>query len=303
MKNNVSGSGDSIFKKKGFFIALYSCMGAVMVLALVISFTNLTTSPNSETARQPDGAGESVNVEASRDESYLTKAEEDELAWKRPTPKPSATAAPNGTTTPAVTPRPAGTTTPSTPVVPIPSQTAPGATTKPTDDAASNGSEPVEETREVSTAATTGELAFTPFSESDKLIWPVYGDIAMVFSADKLVYDPTLNQYRTNDDLRISAQEGTPVKAAAEGKVIDVDSSLVYGQYVTIDHGNGWLATYGQLMDGVLVKEGEIVKTGQVIGGVGQPTGYGSLNGTHMNLRVTHDNEAVDPRDLLVEGQ
>jgi murein DD-endopeptidase MepM/ murein hydrolase activator NlpD len=136
------------------------------------------------------------------------------------------------------------------------------------------------------------------------MVWPVTGDIAMVFSMDRLVYDPTLDQYRTNDDLRIAAKEGTPVKAGFDGQVLAVGRDNVYGHFVTIDHGNGYVATYGQLMDGVLVAEGDTVKTGQVIGGVGKPSYFGSLNGTHVNLRITKDESPLDPRDILVaDGQ
>jgi murein DD-endopeptidase MepM/ murein hydrolase activator NlpD len=135
------------------------------------------------------------------------------------------------------------------------------------------------------------------------MVWPVAGEIAMVFSLDRLVYDPTLDQYRTNDDLRIAAKEGTPVKAGFDGQVLAIGRSNVYGNYVSIDHGNGYVATYGQLMDGLLVDEGETVKTGQVIGGVGKPSYFGSLNGTHVNLRVTKDESPIDPRDILAEGE
>jgi murein DD-endopeptidase MepM/ murein hydrolase activator NlpD len=123
----------------------------------------------------------------------------------------------------------------------------------------------------------------------------------MAFSMDKLIYDPTLDQYRTNDDLRIAAKEGTPVKAGFDGQVLAVGRDNVYGYYVSVDHGNGYTATYGQLMDGVLVKEGENIKTGQVIGGVGKPSYFGSLNGSHVNLRITKDGLAFDPREVLTE--
>lgn len=46
--------------------------------------------------------------------------------------------------------------------------------------------------------------------------WPLEGDIVMDFSSDALVYDATLEQYRTNDCICISASQGTPVKAAAD---------------------------------------------------------------------------------------
>jgi murein DD-endopeptidase MepM/ murein hydrolase activator NlpD len=143
-------------------------------------------------------------------------------------------------------------------------------------------------------------FTFTPFTENDKMIWPVQGELAMAYSMDRLIYDPTLDQYRTNDDIRISAQEGTPVKAGADGKIVEINNNQVYGNYIVVDNGNGWLTTYGQLMDGLLVNEGDIVKAGQVIGGVGKPSAYGALNGTHVNLRITKENEPIDPQTVLL---
>jgi murein DD-endopeptidase MepM/ murein hydrolase activator NlpD len=149
----------------------------------------------------------------------------------------------------------------------------------------------------------TTQLAFTPFSETDKMIWPVEGEIAKLFSGNKLIFDPTYHEYATNDDLRISAQEGTPVKAAAGGQVVDIGYNMNDGNYVTIDHGNGYVATYGQLMEAVLVSNGEVVAAGQYIGGVGEPSPGGSLNGTHVNLRVAKEDEAIDPLTLLAVNE
>jgi murein DD-endopeptidase MepM/ murein hydrolase activator NlpD len=148
-----------------------------------------------------------------------------------------------------------------------------------------------------------GSLAFTPFSENDKMIWPVEGEIAKVFNMNMPIYDPTYDKYVVNDDLRISAQEGTPVKAAAGGQVVDIGYNMDDGNYVTIDHGNGYSATYGQLMEAVLVAPGEVVSAGQYIGGVGEPSPGGSLNGTHVNLRVAKEDVAIDPMTLLAVNE
>jgi murein DD-endopeptidase MepM/ murein hydrolase activator NlpD len=313
-------------------------LGAVMVLALVISYTNLTSGPAEGNAQaRIDGPDEAANVSADQvvpyqqQESYLQQAESNEEAWKRK-PAPTASPAPTEATAPPLKPAE-----PSPPAVKPAAPTVPPASTPPvpqsgeTNDTGSGttAGEGAADTGTVGEAADTGaaaaeteaveikadapveakpvaaeadepkETSFAPFTGEDKMAWPVQGEIAMVFSTDKLIYDPTLDQYRTNDDLRIAVQEGTPVKAGADGKVLSVGNDHVYGNYVQIDHGNGWVASYGQLMDGVLVREGDTVSTGQVIGGVGQPSYYGSLNGTHMNLRLTKDNEPVDPRSVL----
>ena len=133
------------------------------------------------------------------------------------------------------------------------------------------------------------------------MIWPVLGEIVMDFDAYAVVYDPTLDRFAINEDIRISAQEGTPVRAGADGRVLSVGNNVHYGNYVTVDHGNGWVARYGQLMDAVMVKEGEVVRTGQVIGGVGQPSYFGTMLGTHFNFRLTRDGGVINPHMVLAE--
>jgi murein DD-endopeptidase MepM/ murein hydrolase activator NlpD len=279
----------SIFKKKGFFIALYSSLGAVMVLALVISFTTLSPSTSGyETADGGELENEIAQASADQVESYLNQAEMDEQAWLRP----RSTVQPLPTPMPTETPKP-------TPVqIETPPPPAPAPPESPPE--VPPAEVPAQANENVKPTEAPRADAFTPFTAADKMIWPVTGEIAMVFSMDKLIYDPTLDQYRTNDDLRIVAKEGTPVKSGFGGQVVAVGKNNLYGNFVSIDHGNGYIATYGQLMDGVLVKEGETVKEGQVIGGVGKPSIYGSLNGTHLNLRVTKDSAAINPQDILL---
>jgi len=133
----------------------------------------------------------------------------------------------------------------------------------------------------------------------DRMVWPVIGDITMDFSPNVMAFDPTFAGFRTNDDIRIAAQEGTPVRAGADGRVAAIGHSVNYGHYVMLDHGNGWMARYGQLMEAAMVSVGEVVRAGQVIGGVGQPAVFGTMLGTHFNFRITHDGIAVNPHSVL----
>ncbi|MCL1862178.1 MAG: M23 family metallopeptidase, partial [Defluviitaleaceae bacterium] len=142
---------------------------------------------------------------------------------------------------------------------------------------------------------------FEPFSEDAGMVWPVYGEVVMPFSVTSLVFDPTMDRFSTNDNLRISAREGDPVRAGADGRVVAIGSDFWRGNYVTIDHGDGWKSTVGQLMENVLVNEGEVVRTGQVIGGVGQPSMSAARTGTHSHLHITHNDQPVNPYDLLQE--
>lgn len=117
------------------------------------------------------------------------------------------------------------------------------------------------------------------------------------------IWDTTLERWSVNHNMRIAAREGDPVRAGADGRVVSVGTDFANGNYVQIDHGGGWVSTVGQLMENALVSEGEVVRAGQVIGGVGIPSISSARSGTHARLHITHDGQAVNPYDLLQERE
>jgi murein DD-endopeptidase MepM/ murein hydrolase activator NlpD len=121
----------------------------------------------------------------------------------------------------------------------------------------------------------------------------------MDFSMDRLVHDITLNQFRTNNKICIGAGVGTQVKAAADGVVRNVSRTRELGNTIVIEHGNGWFTTYSQLQDGILVEAGDVVVEGQVIGGVGEPSIYYTLLGSHLAFKVVKDDLPVNPSIVL----
>ncbi|MCL2372111.1 MAG: M23 family metallopeptidase [Defluviitaleaceae bacterium] len=271
MKN--TSQGESVFRKRGFFIALYSCLGAVAVLAFVVSFAARSGQGSSE--QDLAHLYEENAVAAGADQVETYRAQVDDEAWFRPRQQPT----PTQPLPPAEPPPPPREHTPPREVPPPP--------------------EPPEPPPEPTPEAVVQPETFTAFEEGDSMLWPVDGDIVMEFSMTSLIYDQTLDQFRTNDHLRISAEEGDPVRAAADGKVVAIGRESRRGHYITIDHGNGWLTTYGQLMANPLVAKGEIVRSGQVIGGIGRQTMFTSLDGSHLHLQVTHNDQPVNPHVLL----
>lgn len=129
--------------------------------------------------------------------------------------------------------------------------------------------------------------------------WPVDGAIVMDFSTEAAIYDPTLDQYRTNDSVAISAPVGSDVKAAAAGTVASVTQDSENGVTIVINHQNGWKTTYSQLQADVA--EGESVAAGQVIGSVVEPTMYGVALGSHLDFAVSCDDVPMDPTVALAD--
>jgi murein DD-endopeptidase MepM/ murein hydrolase activator NlpD len=257
---NVS-EPDSVFRKKGFFIALYSCLGVVAVLAVVV--TVFTTGAPDPYDQEP-----TAYVGADQVDTYLNQVEEE--AWFRPRQTPA-------------------------PVTPAPSQPP----IPPRPEPAPEAERPPEPVPEPAPAPAPPPQTFEPFTEENRFVWPVYGEILMPFSITALIFDPTMDRFSTNDNIRIAGLEGDPVRAGADGRVIDIGTDFWRGNYVTIDHGNGWTSTVGQLMENALVNVGEVVRAGQVIGGIGQPAISSSLNGTHVHLHITRDEMPVNPYEFL----
>lgn len=132
--------------------------------------------------------------------------------------------------------------------------------------------------------------------------YPVEGEVLMPYSMDHAIYDPTLEQYRTNAGISLAAAEGTEVKAAADGVVKEVKEDAETGMTVVLSHGENWLTTYGQLAETVNVKKGDAVKQGQTIGTVAAPTKYGVALGSHLEFAMEQDGEPKDPAENLKKG-
>ena len=96
----------------------------------------------------------------------------------------------------------------------------------------------------------------------------------------------------------ISAAEGSEVLAAANGMVESVREDAETGTTVTLDMGNGYRASYGQL-ENVLVQEGQTVGQSTILGYVAQPTKYYSVEGTNLYFAMSKDGTPIDPITYL----
>lgn len=150
-------------------------------------------------------------------------------------------------------------------------------------------------------AAASESAELSLFDDSQEMIWPVSGQIVMDYSVETGIFDRTLEQYRTNDSICISAPMGTDVMAASDGTVTAITKDKVDGVTVELDHGNGWRTTYSQLQDNLAVSEGQAVYRGDVIGKVGKPTGYSSALDCHLDFSVFKDDVATDPKLVLAQ--
>lgn len=104
---------------------------------------------------------------------------------------------------------------------------------------------------------------------------------------------PIYKIMRFHYGLDMSSHVGAEVYATADGKVseTDIKGRTANGLKITLDHGNGYETVYAHLSR-VIVREGQTVKRGQVIGLVGN-TGVSS--GPHLHYEVHKNGKAVNP--------
>lgn len=130
-------------------------------------------------------------------------------------------------------------------------------------------------------------------NDNDKtLCWPTDGttissEFGLRNSTSKVVS-------RDHRGIDISVSEGTNVYACEDGKVITATNSKTAGNWVVIDHGNGYVSKYMHNSK-LEVSAGDTVKKGQIIAKSGNT---GNSTGPHVHFQIEYNKKAVDPMNF-----
>lgn len=132
--------------------------------------------------------------------------------------------------------------------------------------------------------------------EATPSILPTAGWLSSRFQNARV--HPIHNEARPHDGVDIAADHGTPILAAAKGRVVRSGWVSGLGQIVEIDHGFGYVTRYGHASK-LLVRVGQQVTRGQMIAQVGRT---GIATGPHLHYEVRLNGQAQNPMNFVIAG-
>ena len=148
-------------------------------------------------------------------------------------------------------------------------------------------------TAQATAAAAAGVgLPASPFVKRPGFIWPVIGRVMSEFGPRR---HPVLGIPMFHTGIDLSSACGTPIRAAADGTVDYAGVTPSWGNRVILQHDPELKTGYAH-MSKLLVRRGDVVRQGQVIGLVGT-TGWST--GCHLHFDVIVNDRYVDPRPYL----
>lgn len=154
------------------------------------------------------------------------------------------------------------------------------------------------ETEAVPAGVIANEALSLDFTEEDRLMWPVKGNILIGYSMDTTTYFSTLEQYKCCPANVIQSDVSAPVLAPADARVMELGCNEEIGNYVKLDLGNGYTAVCGQMKE-MPLEINEYLHKGDLLGYVAEPTKYYSVEGVNLYFELLSEDKPVDALDYL----
>ena len=132
-------------------------------------------------------------------------------------------------------------------------------------------------------------------------VLPTEGALSTKHDPDIQVFSPTMDDYRVHLGIDINTAEGAPVVAAADGKVEKVWEDVRMGWCVAVSHSGGAISYYKNLDETLAtgIEEGATVRSGQVLGAVGESAMIEVAQEPHLHFEITVGGIQVDPLEYF----
>jgi len=128
------------------------------------------------------------------------------------------------------------------------------------------------------------DITFGGRSSQIEYFWPIPNGVNGKINSP---FATKLGRSKPHEGIDINAREGTPVLAAADGKVVYVGNDPEgYGRYVIIEHENGTRSLYAHLEMRISVQIGTRVLAGEQIGRVGRSGNASEVRNAHLHFEI-----------------
>ncbi len=151
-------------------------------------------------------------------------------------------------------------------------------------------------TGDTSDLPTEKEESGVPAETKTLYVLPADGEVLKGYTVTALVYSTTMKDYRTHAGVDIAGELGGEVICYTDGYVTAVRDDPFMGKTVEISHGYGIKSVYQNLEDELpdIVYVGAEVKTGDVIGSIGDTAIIESGDAAHLHFELLLDGEPID---------
>ncbi len=133
------------------------------------------------------------------------------------------------------------------------------------------------------------------FFKKNNFSMPLDGEISGNHSGGELVKYEALSEWRTHDGIDIAGEIGSEIKSAADGKIVSVTTDPLWGTVVEISHDGNITTIYSGLAPEVAVKSGDKVKSGDIIGTLGETNLAEVDKDSHLHFAMKENGKFIDP--------
>lgn len=117
--------------------------------------------------------------------------------------------------------------------------------------------------------------------------------------SELLMYNSVLERFESHLGVDLVSNDSNDVFSVLDGKVVDVRYNSLEGNVVEIEHSDGFLSEYSSLDSNILVKVGDLVTKGQIIGTAGASATGEDGEGARLHFALYKNGTDIDPNNYL----